>query len=357
MVLVGICSMLFFVDTQVGSVYATNEVDELNEKLNKNKEEQESIDQQIEELNLKIEDLTTRTEEIKVRISDLDVEIDSAKKELSKIRGNIEKNEETLALRLKAINSNYSKTMLEVLLSSNTVSDFFDRLYIIKQVISQDKDILRELKESKDMCEKKELELSKKKSEQEYLKTMLDEETKIIEEDKLKLEDLKKELELEEENLEKDLEKLIIELSAASYDLNLSGYVLSSGGWPIHGYTRISSPYGYRIHPVLKIQKMHTGIDIPAPKGTPTVSIDDGIVIFSGPKGTYGNTIMVQHFDGKVSLYAHNSELVARVGQRVAKGEVVAKVGSTGMSTGNHLHFEIRLGGKHVNPVPFLTME
>ena len=127
-----------------------------------------------------------------------------------------------------------------------------------------------------------------------------------------------------------------------------------TGIWPLNDYKNISSGYGYRIHPIFNTKKMHTGIDIPAPTGTPAVAIDSGKVIFSGTKGGYGNTVMIQHDDGKVTLYGHNSKLAVSVGQRVEKGQVVSKIGSTGNSTGPHLHFEVRINGKHVNPVPYI---
>ena len=167
--------------------------------------------------------------------------------------------------------------------------------------------------------------------------------------DKIELEKLKSELEKEENELESEIEKI-----AAQSVVNGEGQVISSGSWPVPGHSRISSPYGYRIHPIFNTKKMHTGIDIPAPTGTPTVSIDSGKVIFAGTKGGYGKTVMIQHDDGKVTLYAHNSALTVSVGQRVKKGQVVAKIGSTGNSTGPHLHFEVRINGKHVNPVPYI---
>ena len=165
----------------------------------------------------------------------------------------------------------------------------------------------------------------------------------------LQINEIKSELEKEENELESEIEKI-----AAQSVVNGEGQVISSGSWPVPGHSRISSPYGYRIHPIFNTKKMHTGIDIPAPTGTPAVAIDSGKVIFSGTKGGYGNTVMIQHDDGKVTLYGHNSKLAVSVGQRVEKGQVVSKIGSTGNSTGPHLHFEVRINGKHVNPVPYI---
>ena len=104
--------------------------------------------------------------------------------------------------------------------------------------------------------------------------------------------------------------------------------------WPVPGYSRISSPFGYRIHPILKVKKLHTGIDIPAATGTPIVAAAAGTVIYTGTLGGYGKTVMVDHNGGIVTLYAHNSPILVKEGQVVERGETLSKAGSTGMSTG-----------------------
>ena len=238
---------------------------------------------------------------------------------------------------------------IKILLNSSSISDFFNNIYIVKQIVKQDKEVLTELDENKQEIEDKKSQIENKKVEQEELKLLLEIDNESLNNDKIELEKLKSELEKEENELESEIEKI-----AAQSVVNGEGQVISSGSWPVPGHSRISSPYGYRIHPIFNTKKMHTGIDIPAPTGTPTVSIDSGKVIFAGTKGGYGKTVMIQHDDGKVTLYAHNSALTVSVGQRVKKGQVVAKIGSTGNSTGPHLHFEVRINGKHVNPVPYI---
>ncbi len=114
-------------------------------------------------------------------------------------------------------------------------------------------------------------------------------------------------------------------------------------------YTRISSPFGYRVHPVLHTVRMHTGIDYAAPTGTPIKAAADGEVIFKGWKGGYGNTVMIRHTNGVETLYGHMSAFSPADG-RVRAGEVIGFVGTTGRSTGPHLHYEARVNGQPVNP-------
>jgi len=135
---------------------------------------------------------------------------------------------------------------------------------------------------------------------------------------------------------------------------NLNGQFL----WPIPSVTtaNITSPFGNRRHPISRRMEHHDGIDIRAPRGTHIVAADGGTVILSGRHGGYGITVIIDHGGGLHTLYAHNSRNLVSVGDVVSRGQVVAHVGSTGVSTGNHLHFEVRVDGRPVNPAPFLGL-
>ena len=336
--IITLCSIIF--STQF--VYGENEQVDLEKKLTENRDSQLRLDEQIIELNSKIK-------EIDEEINELDLQIDDIKSEINELENNIKNNKEQLAKRIKVINSNYSMSYIKILLNSSSISDFLNNMYIVKQIVKQDKEILTELDENKQEIEEKKSQIEKKKVEQEDLKLLLEKDNESLNNDKIEVEKLKAELEKEESELESEIEKI-----ASQSVVVEDGQIISSGSWPVPGYSRISSPYGYRIHPIFNTRKMHTGIDIPGPTGTPIVSIDSGKVIFSGTQRGYGKTVMIQHDDGKVTLYAHNNELNVSVGQRVQKGQVISKMGSTGNSTGPHLHFEVRINGNHVNPLPYI---
>lgn len=136
------------------------------------------------------------------------------------------------------------------------------------------------------------------------------------------------------------------------YDENGEPLRQGFGGLPIESYTRISSPFGIRVHPITHTVRMHTGIDYAAPQGTRVLAPSDGVVSFRGWKGGYGNAVMVTHDNGMETLYGHLSAFISGVdvGSRVNAGTVIGLVGSTGHSTGPHLHYEVRINGQPVNP-------
>lgn len=352
---------LFCINT--GFVYAEPKKEELDEKLKQNREEQKELDQQIQEIDREIEVLDSeiskindKMEEAHRKLNVLKDEIKLTENEIEGILNKIKDNKEKLGERLKVINNNYSMSYVQILLDSDSISDFFNNMYIIREVVKYDKEILKELDADKVALDNKKAELDKKKEESEVLTKSLEEDQSRVESSKSEVQSkkdevqsLKDKLESEEDSLESKISELAMQAGSVE-----AGAIISNGSWPVPGNTRISSPYGYRIHPILGTKKMHTGIDIPAPSGTPIVAIDDGTVTFSGVQNGYGNVVMIKHTDGKVSLMAHNSANLVSVGQKVQKGQVVAKIGSTGRSTGPHTHFEIRINGQHVNPMQYL---
>ncbi len=344
--------------TTTSAVYAEESKSNLNSKLSKNREEQEELGEKIKKLDSQIKEIESNIKSTEEKIAKLNSETEEAK-EIQDLLNKIKDNEEALGQRLKVIDNNYSMGYIKVILSSTSLSDFFNNLYMVKEVIEQDRDLLKELEENKAIVEEKKKSLEDKTKEQENLKVSLESDNSKLEADKEEIENLKAELTKEEEDLESKIADIIAKEEAASNSQSSSSggssssAVITDGSWPVPGYSGNSSSYGWRIHPILGTKKFHTGLDIPAPKGTPVTSFDDGTVIYSGVQGSYGNTVMINHGNGVVTLYAHNSSLNVSVGQKVKKGQVIAKVGSTGRSTGPHSHFEVRVNGQHTNPLSY----
>lgn len=124
---------------------------------------------------------------------------------------------------------------------------------------------------------------------------------------------------------------------------------------PLQG--RITSEFGVRNDPINRQQRQHHGVDIAAPRGTPIGAAATGTVVFAGRKGGYGNTVIIEQADGKQTLYGHAEQLLVQVGERVEAGQTIATVGSTGRSTGPHLHFEVRENGQPINPLAMLAKD
>lgn len=155
---------------------------------------------------------------------------------------------------------------------------------------------------------------------------------------------------LEEIKIEEVRMKKVIEQERQK-ELQQKQIEFTEGCWPIKDYKEVSSPFGYRVHPITGEVKFHKGIDIPAPENTDILSSDDGVVMFSDIQTGYGNVVKIKHFDGKETVYAHNLVNLVKEGDIVRQGELIAKVGSTGDSTGNHVHFEIIVNEKNINPI------
>jgi murein DD-endopeptidase MepM/ murein hydrolase activator NlpD len=159
-----------------------------------------------------------------------------------------------------------------------------------------------------------------------------------------------------------DMEVLREQIGAAMQSVSeIRGYIAEQKdihlatplGWPVAG--TISSPYGYRNHPVREERKFHTGVDLSVPSGSEVKATADGIVSFAGWTENSGIVVVVEHGHGFSTAYAHNRKALVRVGQRIARGEVIATSGSTGVSTGPHVHYEIWRNGRHADPVGYLA--
>ncbi|MDI6731861.1 MAG: peptidoglycan DD-metalloendopeptidase family protein [Candidatus Margulisbacteria bacterium] len=268
--------------------------------------------------------------------------------------------EQKLKRRVREIYKSSGLNYLELLVTSHSMADFFNRLYFFSKIISQDADLVLGVREDVHFVRRKKRILEDKTQEIRELAKVVavkKEEYTAKEEEKKSLykslEQRKAEYEAQIAELEKsslELEKMIMQSVAARKGQGVNGS--GSFAWPLQG--RLTSMYGYRRHPFWGGRSMHTGIDIANKHGTPIKAADGGEVIFAGWWDGYGKAVVIDHGKGFSTVYGHLSKIYASVGLAVDKGQTIGLVGSTGYSTGPHLHFEIRKNGKPVNPMGFL---
>lgn len=336
------------------------EIEETKKEIEAMQKETKNLDNQIKELDLRVSSAASELTSVENELQILNSEIEGTMESLKEAEINIEERTETFNQRLRVMYKNGNAGYLEVLLSSANIKDFLSRQEMIQSIADYDKELIKYMKEQRDIIEDKKVELEAQRASVETTKAKLEDRKRTLERASRDKELLMADIALDIKAFEKEYDKLNdfakeIESQIVKLQKNTGPYSGGKMAWPVPGHSRISSPYGYRIHPIFKVKKLHTGIDIPAPTGTSITAAAAGTVIYSDWLGGYGKVVMLDHGGGIVTLYAHNSALVVSEGQIVKRGDTVSKAGSTGNSTGPHLHFEVRKDGAYVDPLPWLN--
>lgn len=308
-----------------------------------------TIEGKIYQEQLRINKLTKNINDTKTKIADTLVELEILETEINAQNKNLNS-------RLRAMYKNGNIGMLSVLLGSKSMSDFLTNIEMAKRIYSSDTDLLEDMQTAYEVVIEKKEELAALKesllSQQEEAtasKAKLSANEESLAKQKKAVESNNKALESQIDSLNAEADKLVAEIRALQGD---GAYAGGQMCWPSKASTRVTSKFGNRLHPILKKYKLHTGIDIGAAMGSDILAANDGKVIKAAYNaGGYGYYIMIDHGGGIVTLYAHSSKLLVKVGDIVTRGQVIAKVGSTGMSTGAHLHFEVRVNGNYVDPL------
>lgn len=247
------------------------------------------------------------------------------------------------------------------LLQSTDFDQMFKKVHMLQLVSKFDQDLMASLK--KKQVEIDDLKASKQREEEDAqiqlegsLKAIHDLETsRAAADDRVaKSKQSIAQLEKAENQLEKEARELDELVRNLKSDQVYSGIMK----WPLPGYYKVGSPFGNRMHPILKYRKFHGGIDIGAPSGTYIHAASDGTVISAGwREGGSGNTVILDHGSGLTTFYLHikSGGILVKNGQKVKAGDIIAKVGSTGLSTGPHLHFEVRKNGERQNPLNYVS--
>lgn len=342
---------------QANQDMATSQLQAVQEELTENL-------QQIQELNTNITQYETEINEYNTQIVTLQDDITKTEAEIKKAEDNYNSQKKLLDDRLVTMYQAGTTEYLDVVLSSKTITEFLSNYYLLSILADSNVDFLDTIEQQKQIIEdeKKKLEEQKKqidtaKEEKEKASIIL-QNTKVMKDTYTsQLTDQERQIQSEIDAYQAQLNQLeaeIQEITADSLVIN-PNYIGGEMLWPVPGYTKLSSTFKMRVHPITGVYKLHSGIDIPAPTGTNFLAANDGVVVKAGYNTAYGNMVMIDHGGGVSTLYAHGDKIMVTLGQTVKKGDVVLQVGETGYATGPHAHFEVRINGTPVDPLPYVT--
>lgn len=333
---------------------------EVQAGLRETKQKQRGVLTQIRQVDRdldKIEDDLTYT---RGRLSQTQESLSSCKENLAAAQADLADRRGLLGRRLRSAYEHGTTSLVCFLLDSQDAWDVLARSYYLSRVVRSDSDLVDRIDEKRRELEATRLELTEKKAKVEAYQRRLgykEEERHAQRRSKQQLlSRLKNERALAEAALAQlEQESREIEAQIQALSATAAGQERLKKPWT-GGFVRpiagpITSGFGMRIHPILRVRKMHTGVDIGAPTGTQIHAAAGGTVIIAEHKGGYGKTVVIDHGGGITTLYGHCSRLLVSVGQEVQQGQAIAEVGSTGLSTGPHLHFEKRINGKPVSPL------
>ncbi|HWR38626.1 MAG TPA: peptidoglycan DD-metalloendopeptidase family protein [Patescibacteria group bacterium] len=278
---------------------------------------------------------------------------------LNKAEKRLAERSQVLNKRMRDIYENGQVSYVDVLLGASDFLDFSTRMDLLKRVVNQDLTLVAQVRAERDLVAQKRAELERDRAAILEMKRVAAEKKVIIEARKKDQEQLLQSAVGERDVAERAYQELLdtsrqIERMIRNVQRGSKGSAGGSGAlmWPIMG--EITSPYGTRVHPIFGTSRYHSGIDIAADYGDAVAAADAGTIIFSGWMGGYGKAVIIDHGRGISTLYGHNSELLVGEGQTVRKGQTIAAAGSTGYSTGPHVHFEVRVNGEPTNPMSYL---
>lgn len=335
------------------------EIEEQKQNILLKKRQEKSVAEELRRLEYDLERTKKELAVVEAELELTNKKAADTEVELKRLQAELERRSGYLSARLRALYEVGPTGYLEVLLASTDFSDFLSRFDFLQSLVAQDVKLLKSIKAEREQYLAKKAELENHQARLESLKDQ--KERKRIQVasrasdrerylDKLQRERQEYERALDElEQLSEELTKVIQELQS-KHKVAPAGKL--SFSWPVVG--RLVSGFGRRLHPILRRYRNHTGIDIAVRSGTPVKAAESGLVLHSGWLGGYGKTVIIDHGGGMSTLYAHNSSLSVSTGQTVTKGQVIALSGSTGLSTGPHVHFEVRVNGTPVDPMGYL---
>ena len=345
---------------------------DVNLKIFQSRKKEKNVTKQLNNLAKKVVLTQQKTNIVTAKIQKTENSIVVTKNNISDLEQQIIRDKKLLRARLINIYKHSQLADIDLLLSIKNTHDTMENVHLLSKIAKQDQELIaslssktKQLTASKHRLERENSNLKVQhedlKQQNVQLKADTAEKNKLLvrvqHDKKLYLAELE-EMKRAQRELDNTINRLIKQKKALRAKQGVKAepetkyYTGGKLNWPCQG--RISSQFGTRTHPVLKVTRRHTGLDIAAPKGTPVKPALPGEVLFTGWQRGYGNVIMVDHGGDMITVYGHLSKILVSEGQKVSSTTTIGLVGSTGMSTGNHLHFEVRINGKAQNPLNYL---
>lgn len=371
---VGKLILVFFIILSFGTTGFATSVEDLTQKQNELQNQKDEATQALEGVKTNISETMEELQELSEKIIQHEAEAEKLELEIDELITDIQ--EKTINLEASQKNYDEQKALLEkrlivlyeagetsyldVLLHSSSLSDFISNYYMMTEMARYDTELLENIEQATNLIEAEKEALETQKSKLVALQEENDKKIAMVSNMKVLKTNYMNQLTEEEKALQADIEVFNQEMAQIESDLiNLAdsntNYAGGEMAWPAPGYYTITSPFGYRVHPILGVTRFHSGVDIGVPTGGKIVAANDGTVIKTTYTSSYGNMVMIDHGGGIVTLYAHGSKIIATLGQEVKRGDVIMEAGSTGWSTGPHLHFEVRLDGEYQQPLDYIT--
>ena len=344
--------------------------EELKDQLAEAEEKQSAAEEQRSLLLAQLDAINDELDNINAQIALYDEQIAQKEAERKEAEAKEQAQYELFCQRVRAMEEEGTVSYWSILFNAESFSDMLDRLADIDAVMDYDNHIMDELTATREELERLQAELESARADEQAVKeeqeakkaeqqAKVAEAEKVLEELNKNVAEVNRQLEAEDEAaaaIQADIEKKQAELEAQRQQQNVTLPVSSTGfQWPLPASNlKLTSAFGYRIHPVTHVPHSHTGIDVSATTGTPITAAKSGQVIISekgtGSTWSYGEYVVIDHGDGTTTLYAHMSYRAASEGQIVTQGQYIGDVGATGNVTGPHLHFEVRKNGQRVDP-------
>ena len=338
--------------------------EELKDQLAEAEAEQAAAQQKRQLLTEQLNAINAEIDNINAQISYYDGEIAQKEEERKEAEAREAEQYELFCQRVRMMEEQGTVSYWSILFDSSDFSDLLDRIADVDAVMAYDNEVMDQLIATREELERLQADLESARAEEQAAKEQqeakkAEQQAKVAEAqalvDQINADVAEVNRQLDEESaaaseIQAEIAKKQKQLEEERKQNNIvisseTGYL-----WPLPGYYRLSSQFGYRIHPITGVAHSHTGIDIPASGGTPILAAKSGQVVTSAYHYSYGNYVVIDHGNGNSTLYAHMSSRAVSEGQMVTQGQVIGYVGTTGSSTGNHLHFEVRDNYTRVDP-------